>query len=145
MAESFPGQGYATFLLIKDEKSVRLAPARRPDVIASLWPAEGGEICPQYGVAVELRLNDAMRKDGFADTSKLKLELDGKDVTGKAKLQGTTDMPQSMLHLSYRARLRLGSYKATLTYRGQGGDVRTYTWKFRAEKTYELGGARSDC
>ncbi len=145
VAESYPGHGHATFVLIKDEKRVGLAPARRPDAIHFLAPAEGGETCPQHALLVELLLNDAMREDGFADPSKVKLELDGRDVTSKAKLQGTVDMPQSMLQLSYQARLQLGPHKATLTYRDPGGDVRTYTWRFNAEKTFELGGARSDC
>lgn len=145
VAESYPGQGLAEFVLNKDEKAVDLTPPQRPDTIYSLRPDEAGETCPQDAISVEILLSDAMRDDGFADMSKIELQLDGRDITDRLTVLGTADSPQSLLHLHYQKRLDLGRHRVALTYRNEDGDVRTYRWRFMAERTLELGGARFEC
>lgn len=145
VAESYPGQGQADFVLIKDEGPVDLTPPQRPKAIYSLGPNEEGEMCPQTALSVELLLNNAMREEGFVDMSKIKLEIDGKDVTGEAEVLGTADRPQSMLRLLYKERLDLGHHEAVLTYRDKDGEVRTYQWEFSVVREIELGGATAPC
>jgi hypothetical protein len=72
-----------------------------------------------------------MRKDGALDITKIKLVLDGMDVTAKITALGTMDYPQSHATITYvpDAPLAAGKHTASVTMATPTGD-QTYQWTF---------------
>jgi hypothetical protein len=85
----------------------------------------------QPTISVNLDLTDATRKDGVLDMTKIKLMVDGVDVTGKATVLGTMDYPQSHATITYvpDQPLAAGKHTASIAVATPAGD-QTYQWTF---------------
>ena len=98
-------------------------PSNLPSEIAGFHPLEGIQTCPSPQVGVDLRLTDAMRRDGAFDRSTVTLTLDGNDVTKEAGVRGSMDYPQSRVLLLYTPAtpLVLGTHRAAFTFPSASG------------------------
>jgi len=105
-------------------------PARPPEVAAVL-PAPGSRVCRQPELRVELRLTDALRRDGAFAPERVVLSLDGRDVTREARATGTLDFPQGRAVLVYvpPAPLVPGSHRAAIAFPGAARPER-FEWTF---------------
>jgi hypothetical protein len=99
--------------------------------IAGIHPTEASQACPQPQVGVDVRLTDAMRRNGTFDPSTVTLVLDGNDVTQKAKVLGTLEYPQGRITLLYTPAtpLALGAHRVAFTYPAATGR-KSYEWTF---------------
>jgi hypothetical protein len=102
-----------------------------PPEIARFIPPEGIQACPTPRVGVDLRLTDAMLKNGAFDLSTVVLILDDKDVTQEAQVITTMNYPQDRVSLFYipKVALALGTHQASFTYPSASGHS-TLNWTF---------------
>jgi hypothetical protein len=109
----------------------RASPSGPPTEVTRIAPPHGARVCPRPEIAVDLRLTDALRKAGVLDLSKVRLALDGRDVTAEARVLGTMDFPQGRASLMYTPRRPLapGLHRATLTIASVAGP-RAFAWTF---------------
>jgi hypothetical protein len=105
-------------------------PSNLPPEIIGMSPQRESQVCPSPQVGVNLRLTDAMRRNGTFDSATVTLTLDGNDVTQKAKVRATTDLPQSRVSLLYTpaAPLAAGTHRAAFTFPSSGRV--TVEWTF---------------
>lgn len=105
-----------------------------PAEVARVSPPHGARVCPRPEIAVDLLLTDALRKAGALDLSKVRLALDGRDVTADARVLGTTDFPQSRASLIYGppGPLAPGLHRASLTIASAAGP-RSFGWTFTVD------------
>lgn len=95
-------------------------------------PADGSSACTTPTIGADLLLSDATRTGaGGFDPSKVKLRLDGTDVTASARVRVTLTQPASHATLLYTppSAIALGAHMATLTYASADGPL-TAAWDF---------------
>jgi hypothetical protein len=103
----------------------------RPLELLAVAPAAGGRACRLPEIRVELRLTDALRRDGVFAPERVTLRLDGNEITRLVRIGGTMDFPQGRAFLSYTppVPLSLGQHRATLVLARPSGPS-TFEWTF---------------
>lgn len=114
-----------------DRLNSRILPAE----VARVSPPHGARVCPRPEIVVDLLLSDALRRSGALDLSKVRLALDGRDITADARVLGTMDFPQSRASLMYTPRQPLapGLHRALLTIASAAGP-RSFGWTFTVDE-----------
>jgi glucose/arabinose dehydrogenase len=95
-------------------------------------PSDGAAVCSTPDIGADLILSDATRDaTGKFDISKVKLRLDGSDVTMSATVRVTASSPNSRATVLYAppSALQAGSHLVTLNYAEVGGPV-IAAWRF---------------
>lgn len=98
-----------------------------PAAITTVFPPAGSAGPSPTHVSVGF---DAQR-DGGVDLESVRVLLDGRDVTGRARRAGSDDVPQSRAELIYEIERPLpeGGHRVEVEYRG-GGKTYRYAWEF---------------
>jgi len=99
--------------------------------LAGVSPAQGSTVCPRPKVMIVLRLSDALRTRGTFDPARVRLLLDGTDVTRKSVILGTQDYPQRSASLMYAPEKPLirGLHRGLFRFASTRGP-QTYAWSF---------------
>ncbi len=99
--------------------------------VGKVSPAPGSTVCPRPRIQVSLRLTVALRTHGVFDLSRVRLAVDGRDVTSNALVMGTLDFPQSMAAITYVPEkvFSMGSHWVVLRIASTEGP-RIYRWTF---------------
>ena len=73
-------------------------PSTTSDSDTAISPANGSTVCLQPAISVNLGLTDATRKEGALDMTKIKLMVDGVDVTARATaiIRRTVAIPRTV-------------------------------------------------
>jgi hypothetical protein len=88
-------------------------------VISDLTPDHGARVDARGRTRIAARFND----DGAGiDTASVRLRVDGRDVTGEARIEGD--------ELQYREDLAPGRHSAELVVRDRAGNVTRRAWTF---------------
>lgn len=91
----------------------------QPPQITDLLPANGDRVTARGRTHIAARITD---EGGAVDPSRVRLRLNGRDVTADARI--TPD------EVHFRADLDPGRYAVELTARDNGGNMTTKTWTF---------------
>ena len=104
---------------------------RRPAEILGVRPVPGSRVCQRPQIAVDFIVTESMLSAAGLDIARLELRLDGRDVTGQAKVGGTLTHPARRAFLVYTpgVRLRVGVHRVNFTY-PLGAQRKTYAWSF---------------
>jgi hypothetical protein len=91
----------------------------RPPVISDLTPDHGARIDERGRTRISARFSD----DGAGiDPASVRLRVDGRDVTGEARIEGDA--------VRFRDDLALGRHSAELVVRDRAGNVARRVWNF---------------
>ena len=98
-----------------------------PAAVTNVFPPNGSAGPSPTRVSVALDL----QRDGGVALDSVRLSLDGRDITDRARRAGTDDQPQSRSELIYEigAALPEGVHQLQVEYRG-GGQRYRYSWEF---------------
>lgn len=109
----------------------RITPTSLLTELSNIHPSDGSEVCPRPEIGMNIRLNDAMRRDGVFDTATVMFTLDGSDLTKRIDVAGSQSFPQTIAGLSYvpSVPLSLGLHRASLTFPTVAG-VKSFAWTF---------------
>jgi hypothetical protein len=89
-------------------------------VVSDLSPANGGRVGERGRVHISARVTDA---GSGIDTKSVRLRIDGKDVSERARLRGDT--------VHFRDNLAPGRHTAELLVRDEAGNTTRQAWNFR--------------